>query len=74
MKTYTRALGRINETEHRCPERTAYKQGFGLFPGYIFQVWPNRASMAKSIRMQQKRAPNVHDWMAVIRLSDGEGY
>ena len=74
MKIYSSPLGRIKELEHEHPERTAYKMGGGMFPDYIFQVWPNRAAMAKSIRMQQKRATSPHDWHAVVKLSDGEGY
>jgi hypothetical protein len=74
MKTYTAPLGRLSEVKHDYPERTAVKQGYGMFPDYIFQVFPNRESMAKCIRMQEKRAPTQHDWKAVIKLSDGEGY
>jgi len=64
----------MKELEHASPERTAYKMGYGVFADYIFQVWPNRAAMARSIRMQQKRASNVNDWRPVVKLSDGEGY
>lgn len=74
MKTYTVPLGRLSEVKHEHPERTAMKQGYGMFPDYIFQVWPNRQSMAKTIRMQEKRESTQHDWKAVIKLSDGEGY
>ena len=74
MKTYTLPLGRMNEAEHEHPERTARKQGSGMFPDYIFQVWPDRAAMARSIRMQERRSPTQYDWKAIIKLSDGEGF
>jgi len=74
MKTYTCPLGRIRELEHEHPERTAMRVGHGLFPDYVFQVWSNRQSMAKTIRMQEKRAHHHTDWKAVVALSEGEGY
>lgn len=39
-----------------------------------FQTWPNRASMAKSIRMQQQREYRNDDWRALVPLTDIEGY
>lgn len=74
MKQYTCPLGRLNELKHEHPERTAYKVGYGAFADYVFQVFPNRQSMAKCIRMQEKRASDIHDWHAVIKLSITEGY
>ena len=74
MKTYTLSLGQVRGYNHPHPERTAYKIGYGLFPDYIYQVWSNRKAMAKTIRMQQKRARHNSDWHAVVKLSDGEGY
>jgi hypothetical protein len=40
----------------------------------IYQVWSNRAAMARTIRMQQKREPRPDDWRPVVALKDGEGY
>ena len=74
MQTYTCPLGRLNELKHEHPERTAYKVGYGAFADYVFQVFPNRQSMAKCIRMQEKREHKQSDWEAVIALSAGEGY
>ncbi len=74
MRTYTCPLGRLSELKHEYPERTAYKLGYGMFADYVFQVFPNRQSMAKCIRLQEKRASDSHDWHAVIKLSEGEGY
>jgi len=63
------------ETDVAVLERTAYRPCHGHlnFDVYL-QTWPNRASMAKSIRMQGKRMPNNFDWRAIIKLNDGEGY
>lgn len=74
METYTCPLGRLTELKHAHPERTAYKVGYGAFADYVFQVFPNRQSMAKCIRMQEKRERHNSDWHAVVKLSDGEGY
>jgi hypothetical protein len=71
MKTYTLSFGASIDHKPEHPERTARKpQGWDV----RYQVWPNRASMAKSIRMQQRRAPHPSDWKAVQSLTDGEGY
>lgn len=71
MKTYTMSFAAANEHTPKHPERTA-KKTFGW--DIMFQVWPNRASMARSIRMQEKREHRMDDWKAVVKLSDGEGY
>jgi len=56
-------------------ERTAYRQCRGhLNFDYYLQVWPNRPSMAKSIRMQGKRQQTNFDWIPVVPLKDNEGY
>ena len=39
-----------------------------------YQVWPNRASMARTIRMQERREHRQDDWRACVKLSAGEGY
>lgn len=71
MKTYTLSMGQAQNYQHPAPERTALKV---VGWDYQYQVWPNRESMAKSIRMQQKRAPHQSDWRALVALGDGEGY
>lgn len=72
MKTYVKSFAESIEHKPEHPERTA-KKSFG-FGDIMFQVWPNRKSMAKSIRMQQKRAPKQSDWRPCVPLTDGEGY
>ena len=74
MNKYYCSFGRINEIKHEHPERNAMKSGMGIFADYTFQVFPNRQSMAKCIRLQQKRASRPDDWKAIVPLTDGEGY
>lgn len=74
MKTYKMSAAAAMGHEPEHPERTARKSGRGLDFDVTFQVWPNRPSMARSIRMQERRAPKQGDWKAVVKLSPGEGY
>ncbi len=56
-------------------ERTARRAAGGFLNfDVIFQVWPSRAAMARSIRMQEARAPNQMDWRACVKLGLSEGY
>lgn len=71
MKTYTLSMGASHNYQHPAPERTAFK---AVGWDYTYQIWSNRESMAKSIRMQQRRAPRSSDWRAIVPLGDGEGY
>jgi len=74
MKHYTMSFAAACEHKPEFPERTARKNHGGLDFDVTFQVWPNRASMAKSIRMQEKRETRQTDWKPCIPLSLGEGY
>ena len=56
------------------PARTAWKPGTGMDFDKHYRVWPSRASMARSIRMQQRGAPRADHWKACMPLTDGEGY
>lgn len=69
-------LGRLRETLDTLsdPERWAYKSGPGAFADYTLQQWPNRASMARTIRMQERGAPRADRWRAVVKLETAEGY
>lgn len=75
-KIYGIPLGRLTETlaklEH--PERSAYCTGAGAFSDYTIQTWPNRESMARSIRMQERGVPRPGQWKAVQGLGPGEGF
>lgn len=55
------------------PERTATREtrDFGTVE---IREWPNRPSMARSIRMQESRAPRMDDWRAYVKLGPVEGY
>lgn len=75
MKHYTLsgAASFSHVPEH--PERTARRSASGHFNfDVIYQVWPNRPSLAKTIRLQEKREPRQTDWRACVKLSDGEGF
>lgn len=74
MKRYSLNLGQAIEYTHEHPERTAVKSGAGIFADNVYQVWTNRRAMARSVRMQQRRAPSNGDWRPLVALTDGEGY
>jgi len=73
MKRYTCPLGRRSDYPHPAPERTAYRVSACLADD-CYQVWPNRPSMARSVRMQQTREHRTGDWVPMVKLSDVEGY
>ena len=74
LKRYVLALGQSVGYVHPHPERTAYRAGAGVFADNTYQVWPNRSSMARSVRMQQERERRTGDWTPLVKLTDGEGY
>lgn len=77
MKTYK--LSYLAASCHRPehPERTARRNSGGdgsLDFDIVFGVWTNRAAMARSIRLQEKRGRQSRDWSAAVPLSPGEGF
>ena len=74
MKKYSLPAGRAQDYPHPAPERTAQKAARGIFDEDIYQVWSNRAAMAKSVRMQERRAPRFDDWRPLVPLEIPEGY
>ncbi len=74
MKTYSVPLGRRGDYPHPAPERTAIRSSPTIWVDDFYQVWPNRESMARSIRMQERGPWNIRHWKAMIPLKDGEGY
>ncbi len=75
MKRYTLSHAAAMEHTPEHPERTASKNASGFMNfDRIFQVWPNRASLAKTIRMQQQREHRADDWSPAVKLGDTEGY
>lgn len=72
MRKLTMSFAAALEYKPQHPERTAKRslQSFDV----EFQTWPNRASMAKSIRMQQRSSPHYSHWRPCVALTDGEGY
>ena len=74
MKKYSMPLGRTAEHTPEHPERTATRFLPGIFGDIQYQVWPNRPSMARAIRMQQSAVPENGSWRAVVALRETEGY
>ena len=56
------------------PERTARMSMAGIGGTIVFQTWPSRTAMARTIRMQQKGEPRATHWQACQKLTDTEGY
>lgn len=59
---------------HDAPERTARRSGPSFGSDTQFQVWSNRAAMARSIRMQERGPFSWRSWRAVVPLTETEGY
>lgn len=75
MTKYTLSLGASIGYQHPHADRTAVRNATSSpFSDLLYQVWPSRKAMARTIRMQQQRAPQSRDWRPLIKLADGEGY
>jgi hypothetical protein len=75
MRKYVMSFAASLEHKPEHPERTARRSRTDW--DVEFQVWPNRASMAKTIRMQEKGCEVGHAWKiwrASVPLSTTEGY
>lgn len=76
MKRYTLSGADSSTHKPQYPERTAHKQAYGssgLNFDIIYQIWPNRASMAMTIRMQERGENFAQAWRACVPLTPGEG-
>lgn len=77
MKRYTlTAAQSFDKANIRHPQRSATKRATGNPMDFdvIVGEWTNRAAMARTIRMQERRERRPDDWRPVVALSDGEGY
>ena len=72
MKKYTLSFAESAQHRPEHPEQTARKTATNGFD-MLYQVWPNRPSMAKTIRMQQSGS-GKNIWSACIKLTDTEGF
>ena len=71
METYVLSFASSIKHTPAHPERTAMRRhGWDT----LYQIWPNRKAMAKTIRVQEKRAANRMDWIPCQKLEDIEGY
>ena len=71
MKEYILSFAASTTHKPEHPERTSVQMWDWDMK---YREWPNRPSMAKAIRMQEKREHHSTDFKAVVPLSDGEGY
>ena len=66
MKKYTLSLADSLTHRPEHPERTAKRsRASGFDFDVTFQVWPNRASMLKTIELQQRGEPRADHWRPV---------
>lgn len=64
MRHYTMSGAAAFDHKPEHPERTARRNHRGLDFDVTFQVWPNRASMLKTIELQGRRESRQDDWRA----------
>lgn len=64
MKTQRMSFAASLTFKPANPERTASRPMAGMEMDVIYQEWPNRASMLKTIELQEKRASKQTDWRA----------
>jgi hypothetical protein len=65
VKRYTLSAADAYTHAPAHPDRTAKRSaGTGLNFDVVFQVWPSRAAMLKTIQMQSKRESHWADWRA----------
>ena len=74
MKRYTLSFAAGTSYPHPALDCTAKRGHGGMDFDQTYQVWPSRAAMAMSVRMQEKRAPRYNDWHPLVPLSPGEGH
>ena len=75
MKTYSCPMGRRGDYPHPAPERTAFRVSACVNVDDFYQVWSNRAAMARSIRMQESAGvASSRLWRPMIPLKTAEGY
>jgi hypothetical protein len=75
MKRYTISFAAALKHKPEHPERTAKRcSGRVMDFDVTYQVWPNRASMARTIRMQERSEHRPDNWRACVPLAQGEGY
>jgi hypothetical protein len=68
MKTYSISAAHLSEHKLAHPERTAYRSiGIGLDFDVTIQTWPNRASMLKTIQMQESGPDFRKAWRPFVK-------
>lgn len=74
MKTYRLSFADSIKHQPVNADRTAQRSNNGMDFDVIYQVWSNRAAMARSIRMQERGEHHATHWRACVKLTDTEGY
>ena len=73
MKRYT--LSRAGSFKHvpEYPERTAHRNCHGVMNFDVeYQVWPNRASMLKTIDIQERASNSQYNWRETKTKAEGK--
>lgn len=74
MRKYLMSFAESLEHKPEHPERTARQTAANGWD-VVFQVWPNRPSMVKTIRIQERGAGlGSKVWRACVPLRETEGY
>jgi len=77
MKKFCAPLGRIMEQIDRLPpdvrERAARKSGRSFDSDDCVQIWPNRASMLKTVDMQRQAPPSAQHWRPLVKRPGIDG-
>lgn len=71
MKTYTLSFADSLSHAPAHPDRTGYRAMSGMNMDVVFQVWPSRAALLKTIEIQSRRAFKATDWKPCLR-HDGQ--
>jgi hypothetical protein len=67
MKIYSMSFAAALEHKPDHPERTARREGTGMNFDITFQVWPNRASMLKTIEIQDRAGNGPGKWRPCVK-------
>lgn len=77
MKKFCAPFGRIQEEIDRLTpdqrERAARRAGAGMFADDCVQIWPNRASMLKTVDIQRRSPPRSDHWRPLVKREGIDG-
>jgi hypothetical protein len=77
VKKFCAPFGRIQEEIDRLTpdqrERAARRAGTGPFADDCVQVWPNRASMLKTVDLQRRSDSHLPKWRPLVKREGIDG-